>query len=114
MNKYEIVKKIEDFAPLETQEAWDASGWVVDTASPEVNKIMFALTVTDYIVDQARRNDCDMIISHHPLFYVPYKYSGINIYCAHTNMDKANGGTTDLLVKALCEEAYPWSVQAQP
>ena len=107
MNKYEIVKKREDFAPLETQEAWDASGWVVDTASPEVNKIMFALTVTDYIVDQARRNDCDMIISHHPLFYVPYKYSGINIYCAHTNMDKAKGGTTDLLVKALCEEAYP-------
>ena len=30
MNKYEIVKNIEEFAPLDSQESWDASGWVVD------------------------------------------------------------------------------------
>lgn len=101
MNKYEIVKNIEDFAPLETQEAWDASGWVVDTAEPEVNKVLFALTVTDDVVEQAVKNDCDMIISHHPLFYIPLRYRGINIYCAHTNLDKAQGGTTDTLIKSL-------------
>lgn len=101
MNKYEIVKNIEDFAPLETQEAWDASGWVIDTAEPEVNKVMFALSVTDDVVEQAIKNDCDMIISHHPLFYVPLRYCRINIYCAHTNLDKAQGGTTDTLVKSL-------------
>lgn len=101
MNKYEIVRSIEDFAPLETQESWDASGWVVDLPEPEVNKVLFALTVTDDIVEQAVKNDCNMIISHHPLFYVPFKYRGINIYCAHTNLDKARGGTTDVLVRAL-------------
>ena len=42
-----------------------------------------------------------MIISHHPLFYVPLKWKDINIYCAHTNLDKAEGGTTDRLIKEL-------------
>ena len=53
MNKYDIVRKIEEFAPLENQESWDASGWVVDLENPEVNKIMFALTVTDSVYEQA-------------------------------------------------------------
>ena len=113
MNKYEIVRKIEEFAPLETQEKWDCSGWEVDFCShrpagewlgvmgQEVNRVLFALTVTDKIVEQAREKNCDMIISHHPLFYVPLDWKDINIYSAHTNFDKAEGGTTDTLIKKL-------------
>ena len=102
MNKYDIVKRIEAFAPLETQEKWDSSGWIVDcTFSNDVEKIMFALTITKDIVKQAIEQGCDMIISHHPLFYVPFEYSKINMYCAHTNLDKAIGGTTDLILKEL-------------
>ena len=41
MNKYEIVKKIEDFAPIETQETWDASGWIIDLPESEVTKVLF-------------------------------------------------------------------------
>ena len=101
MNKYEIVQKIEKFAPLETQEKWDASGWIVDLENPNVNKILFALTVTDQIVEQAIEKGCDMIISHHPLFFVPLEYRKINMYCAHTNLDRAEGGTTDLIIQEL-------------
>ncbi len=102
MDKYEIVSKIEKFAPLETQEKWDCSGWAVERVNNiEVNKILFALTVTDDIVKQAKEKNCDMIISHHPLFYVPLKYKDINIYCAHTNLDRAEGGTTDTLISEL-------------
>ena len=101
MNKYEIVQKIEEFAPLETQEKWDASGWIVDKTSTEITKIMFALTVTESVVTQARQQCCDMIISHHPLFYVPFEFQDIDMYCAHTNLDKAKGGTTDLILKEL-------------
>ena len=101
MNKYEIIKRIEEFAPLENQEAWDASGWVIDLPEAEVNKVMFALTVTPQVYNQAVQKGCDLIISHHPLFYVPYDYRRINIYCAHTNLDKAQGGTTDLILNAL-------------
>ena len=101
MNKYEIVQKIEKFAPLETQESWDASGWIVEHPNPEVSKIMFALTITDKIFEQALQCGCDMIISHHPLFFVPLKYKKINMYCAHTNLDRAEGGTTDLILNKL-------------
>ena len=34
LNKYEIIRKIEEFAPLETQEKWDCSGWGVDAQVP--------------------------------------------------------------------------------
>lgn len=101
MNKYNIAKSIEDFAPLSSQESWDASGWIVDLESPEVKKVLFALTVTPQVYTQALKNNCDMIISHHPLFYVPFEYKNINIYCAHTNLDKAKGGTTDLILDTI-------------
>ena len=101
MNKYEITKRIEKFAPLETQEKWDCSGWLVETENQDIKKIMLCLTVTDDVVRQAREQNCDMIISHHPLFTVPLLYKNIDIYCAHTNLDRAQGGTTDTLIKTL-------------
>ena len=101
MNKYEIVQKIEEFAPLETQESWDASGWIVDLETSEVNKIMYALTITDKVFEEALDKGCDLIISHHPLFYVPLEYRKINMYSAHTNLDRAKGGTTDVILQKL-------------
>lgn len=101
MYKYKIIEKIEQFAPLATQEKWDCSGWLVETKNQDIEKIMLCLTVTDDIVRQAREQNCDMIISHHPLFTVPLLYKNIDIYCAHTNLDRAQGGTTDTLIKTL-------------
>jgi len=102
MDKYEIIKKIENFAPLETQEPWDCSGWGVNVSGHnEVLKVILCLTVTDNVIKQAKDKKCDMIISHHPLFYIPFEWHEIDIYCAHTNMDLANGGTTDTLIKDL-------------
>ena len=108
MNKYELTSKIEAFAPLETQEPWDTSGWIIDRKNSEVNKVLFALTITENIFEQALKLDCDMIISHHPIFCVPIKYNKIDMYCAHTNFDKAAGGTTDLLLKELQLEGKPY------
>ena len=101
MNKYEIVKKIEKFAPLDMAESWDASGWLVETTKKDVSKIMFCLTPTEDVVHQAKKLGCDMIISHHPAFFVPCDWKNIDMYCAHTNMDKAKGGTTDTIIKTL-------------
>ena len=102
MNKHKLTEIIENMAPPDTQEAWDCSGWIVDAENIiEVNKVMLALTITDDVVAQARKKNCDMIISHHPLFYVPLEYRDIQMYCAHTNLDKAKGGTTDTLIDEL-------------
>ena len=112
MYKYEITKRIEEFAPLETQEEWDCSGWGVNVDGyDEVRKVMLCLTVTDGVVKQAKEQDCDMIISHHPCFYMPIEWSFINIYCAHTNMDKAQGGTTDTIIEKLGLSNYKTDVE---
>lgn len=102
MDKNELTEKIESFAPLNLAEEWDASGWIVNVPDKfEVQKVMICLTVTDDVVQQAKNMNCDMIVSHHPLFCIPFEYKDINIYCSHTNLDRAQGGTTDELIKIL-------------
>ena len=112
MYKYDIIKRIEDFAPLETQEDWDCSGWVVNVGSYDnIDKVVLCLTVTNDVVRQAKEQNCDLIISHHPCFYIPLDWSDINIYCAHTNMDKAKGGTTDTIIGELGLSNYKINVE---
>ncbi len=112
MYKYEITKRIENFAPTETQEDWDCSGWAVNVEGYDnIDKAMLCLTVTNDVVRQAKEQNCDLIISHHPCFYIPLDWSGINIYCAHTNMDKAKGGTTDTIIGELGLSNYKINVE---
>lgn len=102
VNKYELTKIIEAIAPPESAEPWDLSGWIIETPRIEIKKVMLCLTVTEDILRQAEKIGCDMIISHHPLFTVPIEFNrGIDIYCAHTNLDKAPCGTTETLIKNL-------------
>lgn len=107
MNKYDLVNLIENFAPLELQEKWDCSGWQVETNKEDVKKVLIALTVTVDVFNQALKNNCDMIIAHHPMFNVPLNFSNLDIYSAHTNADKALGGTTDTFVEKLGLTAHP-------
>ena len=119
MNKYEIIKRIENFAPCESAETWDCSGFIAETGRQEVSKIMLCLTPTEEVITQAIAQNCDMIISHHPMFYVDFSSTlitdeytpRIDMYCAHTNMDKADGGTTDTLIKVLGLENYKKTVE---
>lgn len=102
VNKHELIEIIENVAPPETAEPWDLSGWIVETTRTDITKVMLCLTITEDILNQAEECNCDMIISHHPLFTVPLEFNrGIDIYCAHTNLDKAACGTTETLIKQL-------------
>lgn len=106
----QVTDLIEKFAPLETQEKWDNSGWQINLGKQNFSKIMTALTVTENVIKQAKQQGCDLILSHHPLIFESLKKisdntiiqaikSDIQIYSAHTNLDLAKGGTTDTLAK---------------
>ena len=102
MKKEDLIKIIEDFAPPETQEEWDNSGWQITTDKDDITKVMLCLSVTKDIIRQAKEQKCDMILAHHPLFFVPFEFNqNIPVYSAHTNLDKADGGTTDTIIKIL-------------
>ena len=105
-----IIKKIEEFAPLETMQKWDNSGWQVNLGRDTTNKILLTLDVTPSAVDEAVEKHCDMIISHHPVFFHPIKsiespfvikaiQNNIQIYSAHTNLDIAQGGVSEYLAE---------------
>jgi len=109
-NIKKITEKIEKFAPLETCAEWDNSGWQINLGKDDCKKIMTALTVTEDVVKQAILNNCDFILSHHPIIFEPLKRiepgiivdlinNGIQVYSAHTNLDLAKNGTTYTLAK---------------
>lgn len=104
MNINKIINLIENFAPPVTQENWDCSGYQIlnKSINKDVKKVLLCLSFTENVIEQAITNGCDLIIAHHPLFFIPFNFNkNIPIYSAHTNLDKANGGTTDTLIKIL-------------
>ena len=105
----EITKKIERLAPLQTQEAWDNSGWQIRLNKKNIRRILLCVSVTENILKQALTKNCDMIIAHHPLYFKGgydkeiardlIRYH-LPVYSIHTPFDKAKGGTTDMLIEA--------------
>ena len=105
-----IIKKIEDFAPLELMQKWDNSGWQINLGNKKTERIMLTLDVTAPVVDEAIKKKCDLIISHHPVFFNTIKSitapfiikaikNNIQIYSAHTNLDVAEGGVSEYLAE---------------
>ena len=112
-----IIEKIEKFAPPELASDWDNSGWQVYLGNNSVNKILIALTCTLDVLEQAIKNNCNLIISHHPLIFekinkistennavlplIKAIQNNIQVYSAHTNLDSCKGGVADKLAVLL-------------
>ena len=69
MKVKDIIKVIEDFAPLSVQEGWDNSGLCVGSPEDEVTSVLLALDCTPALVDEAVACGADMIVTHHPLIF---------------------------------------------
>ena len=117
MKVKDIIKVIEDFAPLSIQEGWDNSGLCVGSPEDEVTSVLLALDCTPALVDEAVACGADMIITHHPLIFSGLKKispdnmvgeavikairAGISIYAAHTNADKVLAGVSGAMAAKL-------------
>ncbi|MDR2692499.1 MAG: Nif3-like dinuclear metal center hexameric protein [Dysgonamonadaceae bacterium] len=104
----QIIAELEDYAPLSLQENFDNSGLQTGDVSVEVRGVLLCLDVTENVIDEAIKTDCNLVISHHPLLFKPLKKltgttyvercvikackNDIVIYASHTNMDNAFGG----------------------
>ena len=108
----DIIKILEDYAPPELAENWDNSGWQVFLGNDNTTKVLVCLTVTNDVINQAVELGCNLIVSHHPVIFKPLKVlqdvklikavqRGIQIYSLHTNCDKTNKGTSDILAQKL-------------
>ncbi len=108
----EIIKILEEYAPPELAESWDNSGWQIFYGNDNTTKVLLCLSVTEDIINQAFEMGCNLIVAHHPLIFKPLKVikdpriikavqRGIQIYSIHTNCDKTNSGTSDLIAQRL-------------
>ena len=104
----DVVAVIENFAPLSLQESYDNSGLIVGRLDDEVHAALLAVDVTEEVLDEAEREGCDLIITHHPIIFQPLKRfnsksyvercverairKGIALYACHTNLDSTPNG----------------------
>lgn len=108
----EILQELKAFAPPELACSWDNVGLLVDADRP-VDKVLTALDITAAVVEEAAREGCQLIVSHHPVIFDPMKCittedipalllkNGISGICMHTNLDAAPGGVNDTLADLL-------------
>ncbi|MDR1292100.1 MAG: Nif3-like dinuclear metal center hexameric protein [Clostridiales Family XIII bacterium] len=123
VQKHELIRAIESAFPLCIQEAWDNSGWQIDLMRPDesVGRVLVTLDTTRETVREAEEAGVDLIVEHHPLFFVhPTRIdasgaapdpageyaaalikAGVSVYAAHTTFDTAEGGMNDALAQAL-------------
>ena len=113
----DVVNAIEKLAPPELAEHWDNVGLLIGDENRECKKILFALDAIDAVIDEAIEEKADMIITHHPIIFkgvssvntktalgrriIKLIKNDIAVYCAHTSLDIAQGGTNDILAETL-------------
>ena len=119
-NIYELLDTVVSF---ETQADFDNSGFLVGDRSAEVSGILFALDLTEKVIDEALEKGANLIVTHHPLMLQPIRRvtadtfegrlvmrlirEGIAFIACHTCLDQAPGGINDALAEccALLEVA---------
>ena len=104
-------------APFDSQADFDNSGFLVGNRNETVQNILFALDITDRVLDEAVQHGANLIITHHPMMFSPVQRmteddvegklisrmirNHISLISAHTNLDSAQGGINDTLAALL-------------
>ena len=113
-----VVRHIEDWAPKEIAWERDNIGLQVGSLKKGLKNIMLCLELTDGVIIDAIRHNCNFIFSHHPLLFNPLKKidtdnddksklveklikNNITLYSAHTNLDFTKDGVSFQLAKKL-------------
>jgi len=112
-----VIQYVERLAPKSLAMEGDKIGLHVGTLQKLVKKVMVALDVLEYVVDEAIAEKIDLIVAHHAVIYRPLKNirtdlaagrvfeklikHDIAVYTAHTNLDVAVGGMNDWLAEAI-------------
>ncbi len=113
----DIIKFMETSFPLSYAADYDNVGLLVGRSQGSVSKVLLCLDCDEAAVDEAARENAQLIISHHPVIFGGIKAvsdndpqgrmllsaieRGISVYCAHTNLDSCPDGLTDYLCHRL-------------
>ena len=113
----EAVSVIEELAPPGLAAEWDNSGLQVGEPASVVKRVLVALDPTAAVMAEAKALSCELLVTHHPLFFRAAKSldlsrgqgavvheavkNGIAVYSAHTSLDRIPGGVSEALAGPL-------------
>ena len=113
----ELIDKLCEKYPLDLQEDWDNSGLQIGNLDNELKNVLISLDLEEEGVDMAIKNDCNLIITHHPYLFNGTKSidftdtfykrlekvikKDISVFAMHTNLDIATDGLNDNLCQIL-------------
>jgi dinuclear metal center YbgI/SA1388 family protein len=111
------VQNIFDFLnsrfPVDTACGFDNVGTLVGDRNKTVTKAIIALDCTVPVINEAVKNGCELIITHHPVIFNGIKSvlddtlvyeiikNGLSVISMHTNLDQGCGGVNDALCSAI-------------
>ena len=117
MKLEKIVNEIEKIFPPKTAEDFDNVGLLLGKADTQCSKALVCHDVTDEIIDEALNNECELIISYHPLIFnslkkIDYKdrigriitriiENKLSLYSIHTSFDNLKNGLSFYLGRVL-------------
>ncbi|HPS62925.1 MAG TPA: Nif3-like dinuclear metal center hexameric protein [Bacteroidales bacterium] len=108
MKLNDIAAHLESLAPLPLQEDYDNSGWLIGDPEVEFRRALLCLDLTNAVMEEAIREDCNLVIAHHPFIFRGLKKivagepethiittairHNIAVYAIHTNLDNVLDG----------------------
>ena len=117
MKVRDVLDYLQTLAPVHMKYDWDNVGLLCGSRDKEVERVLVALDPFMDVCEEAARLDADLVVSHHPLIFRPFKSvtdddpvgrsilylvsHGIAAVNAHTNLDCAPGGVNDVLAGML-------------
>ena len=112
-----IIKEMESLAPIYLKEDFDNVGLMVGDREKEVKKVLLALDCTLKVIEEAKNENVDLIITHHPLIFrkpssittdtlqgkkiIELIKNDISLYSSHTNLDSVENGLNHTIVSIL-------------
>lgn len=112
----DVVAALEEFYPSASAASWDKVGLVSGDPEQPVQRVRFAVDPTLSVIEAARDDGVDLLVTHHPLLLrgvhsvattsakgaavTALVVSDLALYCAHTNADVARPGVNDALAAA--------------
>jgi dinuclear metal center YbgI/SA1388 family protein len=117
MQLKEIIAVLENWAPSAYQESYDNSGLLTGDAQMQIARALISLDCTEEVIDEAIRENCQLIIAHHPIIFSGLKKltgrnyvertiikaikNDIAIYAIHTNLDNIQTGVNQMMAEKL-------------
>ncbi|MDR0950997.1 MAG: Nif3-like dinuclear metal center hexameric protein [Candidatus Ancillula sp.] len=121
----DIYFALDKIFPFAIQESWDNSGVQVGLPNDEISGVYFATDICFETIERAKRNQCNLIVTHHPSIFRAPKTVGVPVsepesgispagiltaklmrekidhIAIHTNADQCYLGTADIVARLL-------------